>query len=135
MAVNQQLSERQRRASRLEETRALRETVDRELKRIDLDLASENIRTDTYIEQSKLIIEEAVRTFRTFARELYGARQSGLTIRNDSGDNQLRYKIDAHISADAAEGINEAKIFCFDMTILALQRGHRFQFLGHDSTL
>ena len=46
-----------------------------------------------------------------------------------------KHRIDAHISSDAAEGINEAKIFCFDATLLALQRNHLIQFLVHDSTL
>jgi uncharacterized protein YydD (DUF2326 family) len=73
--------------------------------------------------------------FREFATELYGSRPAGLTIGNDSGDNQQRYKIEAQIAGDAAEGINEAKIFCFDATVLSLQQGHRFRFLAHDSTL
>lgn len=36
---------------------------------------------------------------------------------------------------NAAEGINEAKIFCVDMVLLSLRRGHRIQFLAHDSSL
>ena len=135
VAVNAQLAEIRQQITRLEESKALRDKVDRELKRIDLELAEENLRTDDYLETAEPLIGEAASMFRSYARQLYGTRPSGLSVRNDSGDNQLRYRIEAHITADAAEGINEAKIFCFDMTLLALQRGHRFRFLAHDSTL
>lgn len=135
VAVNNELSEAQRKIAKLEESKALRNRVDRELNKIDVDLATENLRTGEYIDSSAALIEEATSRFRSFARELYGSRPSGLSIGNEPGDNQIRYHIDAHIKGDAAEGINEAKIFCFDLTLLSLGRGHRFEFLIHDSTL
>lgn len=135
VAVANELSELQQRIAKLEESQALRNRVNRELKRIDRDLAEQNIRTDEYITKVEPLITEATATFREFARELYGARPSGLAIRNDDKDNQQRYGIEAHITADAAEGINEAKLFCYDMTLLKLRRGHRMDFLCHDSTL
>ena len=135
VAVNHKLSEVRQRIAKVESGRALREAVDKELKRITLDLAVENIRTDEYLTSIKPLTEEAAVMFRSFARELYGTTPSGLLIDSDSGDNQLRYRIDAHIASDASEGINEAKIFCFDMVILSLKRGHRMQFQVHDSTL
>jgi uncharacterized protein YydD (DUF2326 family) len=135
LAVSQECASLKQRIGRLEEGRAIGERVDREMKTISRDLAEDNIRADEYLDSAASEIEEASAMFRGFASELYGPRMSGLTIRNDSGDNQLRYKIDAHIASDAAEGINEAKIFCYDTTILALRRSHRVEFLAHDSTL
>lgn len=135
VAVTNELSELQQRIAKLEESQALRDRVNKELKRIDRDLAEQNIRTDEYIDKADSMIAEATTTFREFARELYGARPSGLTVRNDDGDNQQRYRIEAHITADAAEGINEAKLFCYDATLLKLRRGHHMDFLCHDSTL
>ncbi len=135
LAVSNELSECRQRITKLEESKALRNTVDRELKKIDLELAAENLRTDEYLESAASLIDEGAARFHSFARELYGSRPSGLSIGNDSGGNQQRYRIAAHIEADAAEGINEAKIFCFDMTVLSLRRGHRARFLAHDSTL
>ena len=136
VAVSKELSEVQRQIARIEEGRNVREAVDHELKKLKVQLAEGSLETDEYLASAKTMIAEATGLFRSFARQLYGpARRSGLTIDNDSGDNQLRYKIDAHIAGDAAEGINEAKIFCFDMTLLSLQRGHNLQFAAHDSTL
>lgn len=135
VAVSNQLSEVQQRIAKLEESKALRERVSKELRRIDLELADQNIVTDEYLEKAEPLISEATYIFREFARELYGNRPSGLSVGNDDGENQLRYRIEAHIPADAAEGINEAKIFCYDETLLRLHRGHRVEFLVHDSTL
>lgn len=135
LAVNNQLTEVRERIAKLENSSAIRKRVSRELKRIDRDLADHNIETDEYVSKEQALIDEASSTFRAFSKELYGARPSGLSISNDDGDNQLRYRIDAHITADAAEGINEAKIFCYDTTIATLRRGHSVDFLAHDTTL
>lgn len=135
VAVSNELAELLQRIGKLEESKSLGERVSRELRRIDRDLADQAIATDEYLQRAEPLIAEATASFRDFARELYGSRPSGLSVGNDGGDNQQRYKIDAHITADAAEGINEAKIFCYDMTVLRLRRGHRVEFLGHDSTL
>jgi uncharacterized protein YydD (DUF2326 family) len=136
IAVSNELSEIKQKIVKLQESKALRDQVDHELKRIDLALAEENIKTDEYLETSaRPLIAEASDMFRSFTKELYGQRPSGLLVLNDDGDNQQRYRIDAHITADAAEGINEAKIFCVDMVLLSLRRGHRIQFLAHDSSL
>lgn len=135
VAVSNELSELQQRIAKLEESKALRERVSKELRRIDLEFADQNIATDEYLQKAESLVGEATAIFREFARELYGSRPSGLSVGNDDGKNQQRYRIDAHINADAAEGINEAKIFCYDITLLRLQRGHRMKFLVHDSTL
>jgi uncharacterized protein YydD (DUF2326 family) len=133
--VSATLGELRQRIAKLEESNEIREEVERELRNIERDLAEEDILTADYIEKSKALIESTSAVFRGYARELYGSRPSGLTVAIDDGNNQLRYRIEAHIRADAAEGINEAKIFCFDMTVFRLRRGHRFDFLAHDSTL
>ncbi len=135
VAVSNELSELQQRIAKLTESKALRERINNELRRIERDLAEQNIVTDEYLKRAEPLIAEATSAFRGFSRELYGSRPSGLSITNDDGDNQQRYRIDAHITADAAEGINEAKIFCYDMMLLRLRRGHRVEFLVHDSTL
>lgn len=134
-AVNQELAEVQQRVTKLEESKALRARVNGELRRISRDLAEQNIVSQEYLDSATSLIDEATKTFRSMTRELYGARPSGLRVDNDEGENTLRYKIDAHITADAAEGINEAKLFCYDMTLLSLRRGHRVDFMAHDSTL
>ena len=85
VAVSHKLSEVREKMAKVESGRSLRESVDRELKRIKLDLAEENIRTDEYLSGIKPLTEEAGVMFRSFARELYGNTPSGLLIDSDSG--------------------------------------------------
>lgn len=135
LAVNQRLNEVRQHIARLEASNEQREKVTRELKTIALDLAKQSIKTDDYLATAKALNEEANGLFRRFTRALYGNRVSGLSIANDGGETLTRYKIEAHINSDAAEGINEAKIFCYDLMVLVLKRGHGVEFLLHDSSL
>lgn len=135
VAVSSKLGEVLQQVAKLEESTKLRASVDKERRRIERDLADGSIRTEKYLESASALVGQAMAMFRSFAKELYGNRPSGLSISSDDGENQLRYRIDAHISSDAAEGINEVKIFCYDMTLLALRRSHKIEFLVHDSTL
>lgn len=135
LAVNEKANSLKHRIAQLEAVREQRLRVDRELKTLERDLAEDAIRTDEYLESEGALIAEADTQFRRYTRALYGNRSSGISVSNDSGSNTLRYRIAAHINADAAEGINEAKIFCYDWTILGLGRRHSVQCLAHDSAL
>lgn len=135
LAVSEELNELRQRIAKLEASQEQRTRVNNELLKIDRDLAEQSIKTGEYLTKAKPLIDEADQMFRKFARTLYGNRTSGLQISSDNGENMLRYQIQPHISGDAAEGINEAKIFCYDLMILALGRGHDIEFLCHDSTL
>ena len=73
--------------------------------------------------------------FTTFSGEFYEEKPGGLAVNNNEGDNQIRFDIDAQIQDDASDGINEVKIFCFDMTILTQRHNHSMDFLFHDSRL
>jgi uncharacterized protein YydD (DUF2326 family) len=74
-------------------------------------------------------------TFRNYSRELYGSVPAGLTVSNNDGENQTRYDIEAHIQNDAADGINQGKIFCYDLLVLLLRKRHHVDFLFHDNRL
>ena len=56
---------------------------------------------------------------------------SGITVYNNEGENQLRFNIEAKIEADASDGINNVKIFCYDLTLLFKGFGHSIHFSFH----
>lgn len=135
VAVNQELADIQVQIARLEESKAVRQKVLHRQREIKLTLAQQNIQTAEYLDSAGQMIEEANDLFRKFAKRLYGVRKCGLTVSNNEGENQTRYNIESHIRADDAEGINEAKIFCYDLMVLSLGRNHSMRFVAHDSTL
>lgn len=102
---------------------------------LQVDLANANLASQHYLAENEETINEAAETFRKLAKRIYPGKQSGLTIENDLGENQTRFKIDVKILDDASDGINEAKIFAYDMTLVSLRRNHDVQFLCHDSRL
>ncbi len=60
---------------------------------------------------------------------------AGLKITANDGDNQLLFDIDAKIESDTSDGINNVKIFCYDLTILFKGCNHNIDFIFHDSRL
>lgn len=73
--------------------------------------------------------------FRSLAKRFYPNAVAGLSVTNNDGENLQRYNIDAKIESDNSDGINNVKIFCYDMTLLFKGQNHNIDFLFHDSRL
>jgi hypothetical protein len=90
--------------------------------------------TDEYLESIKPTTDNLRNGFWEYAKKFYPKKRSGLVIRNNSGENMLRYTIDARIEDDSSDGVNEVKIFCFDLLLLMCKKS-KIKFLVHDSRL
>jgi len=100
-----------------------------------LEMQEENIRASEALEASAEYIDEVLDIFHDMAQRIWPDKESGLLIKNNEGQNLIRFDIDARIEADASDGVGETKIFCFDMTVLSLQKNHAMRFLAHDNRL
>ena len=92
-------------------------------------------KTEEYLEELKPVIKEKQEFFRKLAKRFYPKNASGITVYNNEGENQQRYTIEAKIELDGSDGINNVKIFCYDMTMLFKGYGHNVRFSFHDSRL
>jgi uncharacterized protein YydD (DUF2326 family) len=99
------------------------------------DFIAATEKTQNYLNDAKEIIKSTTDFFRQLAKRFYPTATAGITVRNNDGDNQIRYDIDAKISADRSDGIGNIKIFCYDLTILLKGFAHKVNFLFHDSRL
>ena len=99
------------------------------------DFITATEKTQDYLADAKEIIKSTTDFFRQLAKRFYPTATAGITVRNNDGDNQIRYDIDAKISADRSDGIGNIKIFCYDLTILLKGFAHKVNFLFHDSRL
>ena len=73
--------------------------------------------------------------FRDIAKRLYPDNVVGLTIENNVDNNKQRFNIEAKIESDNSDGINNVKIFCYDLTLLFKGKNHKINFIFHDSRL
>lgn len=103
-----------------------------ELKR---SIADENLETQRYIDSITLLIRQHLTVFHDCVKRFYKDKIAGLKIENNEGDNKLRFTIDARISDDTGDGVNETKLFCFDWTLLQAQCNHSVKFLVHDNRI
>lgn len=90
---------------------------------------------EEYLKGIEPDISELRNYFRNLAKRFYPNSVAGLTIDINEGDNQLQFDIDAKIESDTSDGINNVKIFCYDLTILFKGHNHYIDFIFHDSRL
>jgi uncharacterized protein YydD (DUF2326 family) len=99
-------------------------------------LSDEVIKTNTYLEDTREIREKNFNIFKDFVARFYPSSPSGITLHNNERKgNQIRFDFDVRVENDSSDGINEVRIFCYDMTLLCLKQGHKVNFIFHDSRL
>lgn len=135
VAMSESLNELQAKAQKLRDYKELLETYSNKAQELKVKLSNETIRASKYVKDAKPLLDSNIERFREFSGRFYGERPGGLTVSNNEGENQIRFDIDARIEDDAADGINEVKIFCFDMTLLTQRHNHSVDFIVHDSRL
>ncbi len=95
----------------------------------------ENARASQYLSEVKDLLDGNMDAFRAYSRRFYTKKPGGLTVQNNIGENKIRFSINAEIEDDDSDGINEVKIFCYDMTFFSRKHNHNIDFLVHDSRL
>lgn len=90
--------------------------------------------TDLYLEEKDNYLDSLRIKFWEYAKRFYPKKKSGLVIRNNSGENTLRYSLEARIEDDSSDGVNEVRMFCFDWLLLNCQVS-KMKFIAHDSRM
>ncbi len=135
VSLNNKLSDIKTKKRRLEEHENIIKTYKSKLRAIQNDYIKENKQAEEYLESIKELLDEIMVTFREMSKTFYENKPGGIKITNNDGENTLRFDIKAKIQDDSSDGVNEVKIFCFDMTLLLLQLNHEVKFIFHDSRL
>lgn len=73
--------------------------------------------------------------FTELAEIMYPRAPAGIVMETNTGDNQLRYDLTVQIEGDDSDGINAARILCFDWLILMHGANHAMDMLWHDNRL
>jgi uncharacterized protein YydD (DUF2326 family) len=78
---------------------------------------------------------EVAKNFRSLAEIMYPHLAAGVLVESNIGNNQIRYNIAVQIEGDDSDGINAARILCFDWVVLMHGSNNTMDFLWHDNRL
>lgn len=101
---------------------------------IKTNIAKSNIQAQVYLDSIESLRDAISKQFVTMAKTFYANKKSALTIKVNDGDNQIRFNIEARITSDGSDGIQEIITFCFDWVLLT-QNTTKQGFIYHDSLL
>lgn len=136
VSVNQKLTDEKTDLSKITTSIELIDTYKEREGEIKLTLAQDNLTTEQYLQSEKQgILADLMNSYRELTGRFYDDKKGGISVTNNDGENKLRYKIEVRINDDSSDGINEVRIFCFDLLLLLGQINHNVKFVFHDSRL
>ncbi len=134
VALTKQLNALNNELNRIQEyQKILKAYKDNEL-RIKAELIEQDKETEEYLEVEEEYLKKLRNQYWNYAKKFYPKKRSGLVINNNSGENMLRFNLDARIEDDSSDGVNEVRMFCFDLLLLNCKKS-KMRFLAHDSRL
>lgn len=132
-SVVQKLESLKQDRKRLEEYRSVDHKLQEELIEVKQAMAEGDRAAADYVETNPL--DWADEIFRTTVQKLYPKEAAGIVIENNTGDNKLRYNLKVQIQSQESDGINAARVLCFDWLIFLHGAHHDMGHLWHDNGL
>ena len=129
------LSDLKSKKEKLEQYKQLQKNYKQRREEIKLAFADENLATQKYLDNIDDLVRHHMEFFHDLAKSFYSDKRAGLQITNNVGINKQRFDINARISDDTGDGVNETKIFCFDWTLLSAKQNNSVEFLVHDNRI
>ncbi len=133
--LNEKLSDLKSNRDSLQKYHNLQIEYRERLRNIKKDQIEQSNITDKYLNNIFTEINDLRNYFRDIAKRFYPNNVVGLTIENNVDNNKQRFNIEAKIESDNSDGINNVKIFCYDLTLLFKGKNHKINFIFHDSRL
>ncbi|MBZ0117297.1 MAG: DUF2326 domain-containing protein [Sandaracinaceae bacterium] len=134
VALQHELAKAQAVAERLRQQHHDAEALESGQVKLKVERATLSDRLRREYAEQDAVIREAVLTFREVSAQLYEENKAGRLEITPTENGPV---FDAHIPAEKSKGVNNMRIFCFDMmlVLLSLRRGRSPGFLVHDSHL
>ena len=123
------------RKDKLEQYKVLQKNYKQRREELKRAIADANLKTQEYLDRITYLTKRHMEFFHDLVKEFYSDKTAGLQILNNEGVNKQRYNIEARISDDSGDGVNETKIFCFDWTLLTAQQHNNVRFIVHDNRI
>uniref|UniRef100_I2PWL9 DUF2326 domain-containing protein n=1 Tax=Desulfovibrio sp. U5L TaxID=596152 RepID=I2PWL9_9BACT len=125
------LAELKEEHKRLVEYLSMSENLQERLQEIKEKMVEENRLTNEYVQTNP--VSRVNSYFKYFVNYLYPESPAGIVLDNNAGDNRIRYRLNVHIEGQESDGINDARIICFDLLVLLYGANHSMGFVWHDN--
>jgi len=108
----------------------------------NLQQKAQNLR-ERKVEQDRLAVNYAStnplseydKMFSELAEIMYPRVPAGIVLDVNTGDNKIRYDLSIQIEGDDSDGINDARVLCFDWLVFTRGENHFMDMLWHDNRL
>ena len=134
VALTKQLSSLQNDLNRIQEYQKILKAYRDTKLDIRASMIEQDKSADAYLEEENAYLDNLKNSYWNYAKRFYPKKKSGLVIRNNLGENMLRYTLEARIEDDSSDGVNEVRMFCFDWLLLNCQKS-KIKFVAHDSRM
>lgn len=135
LSLADSLAQARQRLRDLEDYKALKKKYQDRERELKVEMSQSHVDAQNYLDENYELIESIRKEFKEITRKIYDSKSAGIMIENNEGNNQSRFNIDAKIEADSSDGINEAKIFAYDLLLVSRRVSHNCEFVFHDSRL
>lgn len=118
----------------IQQLRIFEKKIKQNIEQIKQKMSTANLETQLYLDEIDKKLNKLNSDFMLLAKTFYVDKKSALVIKNNDGENQQRFSLDARITSDGSDGIQEIITFCFDWILLnsnIIKQG----FMYHDSLL
>ena len=134
-ALMKVLSETETKLSSMKQYKQLISEYKTRQQELKMAFAEENLSTEKYLEDVADHIRRNISLFNSLTDLFYTDKPSGISITNNDGTNKLMFTINAKITDDAGDGVNDVRTFCYDWALLLGHYKHKVDFIFHDSRI
>lgn len=132
--LTKQLSDLKNELNKIREYREILNTYQQTVLELRSKFTEEDQQAQQYLNTNEKYLNQLMLQYSSYAKRFYPQKRSGIIVENNYNENLLRYTLNARIEDDSSDGVNEVRIFCFDLLLLTLQKSN-MRFLVHDSRL
>jgi len=135
LAIKEDINKLTQKLTRLQQYDEIIEKYKSKISDKKLEIEEENKSADDYLKEVKDLRFNIDSKFKELIDSFYDNKESYISIKNNIGNNTIRFNLNVKVEDDSSNGVREIEIFCFDLVLFYLKKNAHINFIFHDSRL
>ena len=135
LAIKEDINKLTQKLDRLQQYDEIIEKYKSKISDKKLEIEGENKSADDYLKQIKDLRFNIDNKFKKLIDSFYDHKESYISIKNNIGNNTIRFNLNVKVDDDSSNGVREIEIFCFDLVLFYLKKNAHIDFIFHDSRI